>query len=190
MTELCDLGFKYKTDKSPLVAHSYTPTYYELFKDIRDKVKKVLEIGIGIPDNMIHSSGKDYIKGASLRMWRDFFPNAQIYGADIEKEAMFEDERIKTFLCDQTKEEDLKRLLEQTGTDIDIFIDDGAHYYYTQVFLARFMMQLLKQDVMYFIEDVRSSKMVMYGLRMFDCKVINNIIGGKYRDCLIQVKRK
>ena len=60
-------------------------------------------------------------------MWRDFFPNAQIYGADNDPETLFKDERIKTFLCDETRKEDLERLVQQTGCDIDLFIDDGSH---------------------------------------------------------------
>ena len=39
--------------------------------------------------------------GASLRVWRDYFPNAIIYGADIDKDILFAEERIKTFYIDQ-----------------------------------------------------------------------------------------
>jgi hypothetical protein len=188
ITELCELGFKYKTDKSPLVKHTYTPEYYELFQPIRKKVKKVLEMGIGTPVNMKHSSGSEYVVGASLRMWRDFFPNAIIYGADIEPSAMFKDKRIKTFLCDQMNKEDLINLVEKTGDDIDIFIDDGAHYIENQVFLCKTMMPLLKRGAMYFIEDVYHPRKLRYELKPYDCREINENQNGVYRDWLVQVK--
>lgn len=43
MTELCELAYKYGTDKCPQIKHFYTPYYYKLFKDRRLSVKKVLE---------------------------------------------------------------------------------------------------------------------------------------------------
>ena len=46
-----------------------------------------------------------------------------VYGADISPKALFEDERIKTYLCNEKKEEDIKELVEQTGPDIDLFVD-------------------------------------------------------------------
>jgi hypothetical protein len=38
--------------------------------------------------------------GASLYVWRDFFPNAYIFGADIDKEVLFNDKRITTGYID------------------------------------------------------------------------------------------
>ena len=35
--------------------------------------------------------------GASLRAWRDYFENALIYGADIDKNILFKENRINTF---------------------------------------------------------------------------------------------
>lgn len=190
ITELCELGFKYKTDKSPLVKHTYTPAYYKLFNPIRKKVKKVLEMGIGTPVNMKHSSGDEYVVGASLRMWRDFFPNATIYGADIDPTAMFKDKRIKTILCDQTKKEDIEKLIDKVGNDVDIFVDDGAHYIENQVFLCKTIMPLMKRGVLYFIEDVFHPRKLRYLLKPYDCRELNENQSGVYRDWMIQVKWK
>jgi len=170
ITELCKLADKYGADKCPQIAHPYTPYYYEIFKDKKDSVKKVLEIGIGTA-NYMHHHPKHYVKGASLRMWRDFFPNAQIYGADVLPEAMFEDERIKTFMCDERKKEDLEKLIKNTGSDIDIFIDDALHSRPIQVELCKTMMPLLKKDVIYIIEDVMQPGLMSRQLKEFDCFV-------------------
>ena len=139
MTLLCDLAFKYGTDKCPQIKHHYTEVYYEIFKDRRESVRKVVEIGIET--------------GASLRMWRDFFPNAMVYGADIVPESLFSEERIETFLCDQSVGEDLVRLVEKVGSDVDLFVDDGSHQPEHQVLTCLTVMPMLDDDVIYVIED-------------------------------------
>jgi hypothetical protein len=153
MTPLCKLAYKYKTDKCPRLGHTYTPFYHEIFKEKRKKVKKVLEIGIGYPKIMKHVPG--YITGASLYMWRDYFPKAQIFGADINPETMLKAERIKTFLCDSMNKKDLQKLIGQTGSDIDIFIDDGPHSPHNQAFLCQTVLPLLSKKTIYIIEDVK-----------------------------------
>src|SRR5205807_644190 len=63
------------TDKWGL--HFYTPVYHALFRRMRQKPVRLLEIGIG-------GYGFKKIGGASLAMWADYFPNGQITGFDIE----------------------------------------------------------------------------------------------------------
>src|SRR5258708_5129751 len=101
---LDDLALKYGADKSPQIKHTYTPYYYDLLKDRRLSIKKVLEIGAG--------------EGAGLRMWRDFFPNAQIYSAESEDSRIIKEDRIEVLKCDQSKLEDLEALMAKIGSDI------------------------------------------------------------------------
>jgi len=178
MTELCKLAQKYGTDKCPQIKHFYTPYYYRLLKDRRDSIKKVLELGVGWYKGIEHTKviydiilKRHYHQGASLKMWRDFFPNAQIYGADIRPETMFEDERIKTFLCDETKEEDLKKLIKQTGADIDLFVDDGSHEKEHQIFACQTLMPLFKKDIIYIIEDAKFPEEIAQALNQYDCQI-------------------
>lgn len=139
LTPLCELARKYGSDKFS-AKHSYTAWYWEQFKDRRETVRKVVEIGVG--------------EGASLRMWRDFFPNAMIYGADNDWTRIFDDERIKVVLCDQSRSSDLLHLLNTTGNDIDLFIDDGSHNPLMQTFTHMELMPLLAPGVIYVVEDV------------------------------------
>lgn len=161
LTDLCELAYKYGTDKCPQIKHTYTPFYYELFNPRRFFIKKVLEIGIGQKRVNKHF-GREYmpylLRGASLYMWREFFPNAQIFGVDINPHTLFEDERIKTYLCDERKEEDITTLIKTIGSDIDIVIDDGSHRVADQFFLAKTILPLLEKDVTYTIEDVGHSR--------------------------------
>jgi len=176
ITELCELAFKYGTDKCPQLKHSYTPYYYELLKDKRESIKKVLEFGIGYYKTMEHVAviydrglKRYYQKGASLKMWRDFFPNAQIYGADIKKETLFKDKRIKTYLCDERNKEEVEHLIKEIGSDIDLFIDDASHFWKNQAFLANTLMPILKKDVIYIIEDVGFPLHIMDALPDYKC---------------------
>ncbi len=151
-TELCRLAYWFGSDKCPQIKYHYTPYYYTLLKDRQNSIKKVLEIGVGSPELMPHCP--NYKKGASLYMWRGFFPKAQIYGADILPELVFKDERIETFQCNQSKKKDLKKLIAKIGPDIDLVIDDGSHLAKDQVFTCLTLMPMLKKDIIYVIEDV------------------------------------
>ena len=165
--------------------HPYTPFYYELLKSNRESVKKVLELGVGCKKTMRHVP--QYQMGASLYMWRDFFPNAKIFGADIFPETIIKTDRIETFLCDQSLKKDLEGLIKKTGSDIDIFIDDGSHVKEHQIFTARTLMPLLKKDVIYIIEDVEYPDIVSGALNEYDCQIPE--IPRKYIDDRIIIVR-
>ncbi len=154
--ELDDLALKYGTDKCPQIKHTYTPYYYELLKDKRESVKKVLEIGAG--------------EGASLRMWRDFFPNAMIYSADNQADRIFKEDRIEVISCDQDSKQNLVNLIARTGSDIDLVVDDGSHVPEHQVFTCLTLMPLLKKDVTYVIEDVADPS-IREQLDEYDCQI-------------------
>lgn len=138
--ELTALAIKYGSDRQPWSKHSYTPYYYSLFRSRRNSIKKVLEIGVG--------------EGRGLRMWRDFFPNAFVYGADNMQRRIFKDDRIEVIYCDQAKKDDLLNLIKKTGKDIDFVIDDGSHTPEDQIFTCKTLLPLLKRDTIYIIEDV------------------------------------
>jgi hypothetical protein len=167
-TPLCSLAFLYGSDKCPQIKHNYTPFYYEFLKD--KQIKKIFEIGVGDAEEMAWANVPNYKTGASLLMWQDFFPEAQIYGMDIKDNCVFERNRIKTFKGDQTKKEDLQNVIRQIGTDIDLAIDDGSHNPGDQVFTCRFLMSLLKKDIIYIIEDAGHSEIVEQ-LNDFDCMI-------------------
>jgi len=182
MTELCEIAFKYKTDKCPQIKHNFTEFYHEMFQDRREEVRKVVEVGIG---NM----APYFVIGASLLMWKEYFPNAQIYGADIDTATLFQAERITTLYCDQTKQEDLERLIEVTGNDIDLFIDDGLHTPDSQTFTCLTVMPLLQSHTIYVIEDVRRRD-TLRQLGEYDCHIIRRARRKYNDDCLVTVRKK
>jgi len=169
MTELCDLALKYMTDKCPTWGHSYTQWYYNEFKDRREQVRKVLEIGVGgSPDNLKHNP--NYITGASLYMWRDFFPKAQIYGIDVLPQLVFKAERIEVYLCDQRDDAGLLEVLKQTGYDLDLVIDDASHRPADQVSTALTILPLLQKGALYVIEDI-NDRSITAKFQDYDCRL-------------------
>jgi len=188
ITPLCEIAFKYGTDKCPQVNGAYyTPFYYELLKDKRETFRKILELGVGSRETL-QRVPKHYQRGASLRTWRDFFPNAQIYGVDVSPTAIFQDERIQTFLFNTKDESDMRKLINIIGSDIDLVIDDGAHREKSQLQAVRALMPLLKNDVIYIIEDVTNPESIKKELREYNCEI--GLTGPKKIANLVIVTKK
>jgi hypothetical protein len=149
---LYELAEKYHSDK--LYYHSYIKKYTELFEGMQ--VKKLLEIGIGHKDLMqpFLPEGIEYVHGSSLKMWEEYFPDAQIYGCDIRLDTMFKEGRIQTALVDQSLPEDLIRLMQWSGGDFDVVIDDGSHLGTDQENTYRTLWPFMKKGSLYVIEDI------------------------------------
>lgn len=190
MTRLCELAEKYRSDKVVSIFHDYTPFYDALLQG--REVKRVLEIGIGTPSIMSHVS--EYEAGASLRMWRDYFPDADIYGLDRELEAMIDNEpRIITMLCDQSSRDSLSetsaKLLASTGCEkFDLIVDDGSHWYEDQALTANvFVPSLLSPTGVYVIEDVLRRDDLSIRLSVpFEIKIFN--IDRIADDCIFYIE--
>jgi hypothetical protein len=161
MTELCELAFKYKVDKCPQIYHSYTPEYHKILHPLRDSVMKLVEIGIGNYPLMSQIVGKEYKHGASLFMWRDYFPHAQIIGCDILKEVQFTEERIETYIVDQSNEDSLKQFSDIIK-DFDILLDDGSHVESHMILSFKQLWGNVKRGGLYIIEDIKYNSMHIF----------------------------
>ena len=170
LSALCD---KYGSDKGslglgphpyPWPAHTFADFYENRFGHCREYVRNVFECGLGsrnpdLPNNM----GPAARSGASLRVWRDYFPNADIYGADIDPATLFQEERIRTCLLDQTSPEAIARMWASLpGVEFDLMIDDGLHSYEAGVCLFEHSHARLKTAGLYIIEDVAEHSMVHF----------------------------
>ena len=137
--ELENLAIKYGADKSSII-HGYTEPYNKLFKPIKKSVKKLLEVGV--------------LRGNSLRMWRDYFPSATIYGLDNIKSYLKDDERIKCFYADQKNSLSLADGMKNINGKLDIIIDDGSHILSDQIITLKTLIHYLKDGGYYVIEDI------------------------------------
>ena len=159
-TPLCELAEKYGTDKA---GGGYTAFYHMLLGAHRERIRSVLELGIGTTGAMQHVPG--YKPGASLRMWEEYFPNALIFGADIESGLMATREgRIITSLCDERQSGDLRRTIHLveyvSGRRPDLIVDDALHTSDAQVFSANNLAHAVSPGGFYIIEDVASPHLV------------------------------
>jgi hypothetical protein len=151
---------QYGTDKggqniNQLNLHAYTDFYFVLLNTKRFDHLRILECGIGsnnpdIPSNM-GIGGKP---GASLRMWKAFFPNAEILGCDIDKNTLFFEDRISTFIADQLDCHQFKLNLENIALDYDLIIDDGLHSFEAITSMLTAAFDFLKNSGIYVVEDL------------------------------------
>lgn len=176
--ELSKLAYKYLSDKCPQIKHPFTPYYFELLKDKRQTAKKVLEIGIGYREMALN--WRNYRTGASLLMWREFFPYALIYGIDVLPQALYNGKHITSILCDQTNTEDLYKLISTIGSDIDLIVDDGSHKTADQIFSCLTLMPIVNKNVIYIIEDVSEPEKIIASLTQYDC--VSPELNGKFKD--------
>lgn len=162
-TLLCELARKYGTDKGGHHAkygsgrcHDYTPYYYEMWKDRREEPLTILEIGAQY--------------GHSLRMWADFFPNAQVYGWDRLLEQYDwnlypPDPRVIVLFADQS---DANSMISAHGAmgwpKLDFIIDDGSHQDADQQLTMDVMIPYLAPGGVYCIEDNDTTQL---GLNVF-----------------------
>jgi hypothetical protein len=116
--------------------------------------------------------------GASLRAFRDYCPNAFIYGADIDKRILFEDERIKTFFIDQTKRSTFEDLLTKLPDNFDLMIDDGLHSPDANIASLEFGLKLVKVGGWVVIEDIASSAISFW-------HVVSNLLQDNYESHII-----
>ena len=159
--ELHNLCLKYGTDKTHSLnqfdwpSHTYSDYYSTLFEDKKNEVRKVFECGIGTSNKLIKANMGDHGEpGASLRVWKDYFPNAFIFGADIDRSVMFNENRINTYYVDQTDRDSIVKMWRDIDlSDFDVIIDDGLHEYHAGKSLFENSINFLSKNGIYIIED-------------------------------------
>jgi SAM-dependent methyltransferase len=138
-------------------SHNYTTVYSVLFADLRNRPLRVFELGLGSNNsNMPFHMGVNGKPGASLRGWREIFPNAQVFGADIDREALFQEHRIKTFYCDQLSRSAVNDLWSNLDMQVgaDIIIEDGLHTFVGNISFLEGSLEHLRPGGIYVIEDI------------------------------------
>lgn len=127
------------TDKNHEGGHSYGPFYEQLFNeyDRQDKLT-ILELGVQ--------------NGGSLRAWKEYFPNADVYGVDIAHSRLpkYELDDV-TYIVKDLRDaiKDLEHL------KFDIIIDDSDHSENTMAWIAGNYFPLLKEKGTLVFEDVQ-----------------------------------
>ena len=133
------LGKIHKTDK--IYHHGYDRFYEDFLYKYINKKFNFLEIGMHYGD--------------SMKLWKDYFKYATIFGLEIKKE--YKENRIHVVKGDQNKLEDLQKLIKITKK-CDVILDDGSHVPEHQLFSFNFLFEhCLNYGGTYIIEDIETS---------------------------------
>ena len=136
---LHDIAVKHGTDKAN---HGYCEVYERRLEDRRSEPLKVLEIGVFF--------------GASLRMWREYFPNAEIHGVDLDIKRCGDIDGVTLHKIDANDTNELVKLSEKHGP-WDLIVDDGSHMMKHQQSTFSKLWSHVKPDGFYVVEDIHTS---------------------------------
>lgn len=125
------------TDKD--TTHSYLEPYEELFAPRRQTAQRVLEVGVQ--------------NGGSVLLWRDYFPDAQVFGVD-QNPSPVGGTRIQCLQADAYTDATVDHLRELGP--FDVLIDDGSHALHHLKFFAERYTSLLAPGGVLVIEDVET----------------------------------
>ena len=135
-----------RTDKNTI--HSYLPLYQKILISKRETAKNVLEIGI--------------FRGGSIKLWNDFFINANVYGLDIMNinnvwEGIKNKERIILHTSSDAYNNDffINNFLNK-NIKCDFMLDDGPHSLESMKQFIKLYSQIMTNDGILIIEDVQS----------------------------------
>lgn len=155
-TVMCRVMSRHGSDKGQGM-HNYTTVYSAVFDELRDQPLRIFELGLGTNNPTLASSMGTFGRpGASLRGWRELFPKAAIFGADIDRDILFEEDRIRTFYCNQLDAEVIRNLWSQPALQapMDIIIDDGLHTFEGNVSFLKGSLAQIRPGGMYVVEDI------------------------------------
>jgi hypothetical protein len=183
-TSLCEIMGRNRSDKGDINIlnswHNYTTFYYSIFNELREKKLRIFELGLGtnninIPSNM----GSNGRPGASLYGWQEFFPNSEIFGADIDTGILFNNDRIKTFYCDQTNPYVIQYMWNEPNLqeNFDIIIEDGLHTFNANVCFFENSIHKLNSNGYFIIEDIVNTEEHLFINKIKEWEL-------QYKDCL------
>lgn len=161
LTRLCN---KHGSDKGTLDhspdsgwagwIHRYADLYDAQLAPIQFTATQIFEIGV--------------FRGASLKAWRDYFPNAQIHGLEngTDERSVFELEdpsgRIHIHRGDQGVRSDYAEVLQ--SAPFDLILDDGSHMMEHQQISLGYLFPYVKPGGWYVVEDVHTSFLAPFGV--------------------------
>lgn len=143
---LYDIAVKHGTDKA---IHGYCDFYHKKFESRRNEPLNFLELGV--------------FNGASLRTWREYFPNATIHGVDIKTNRCGDTTGCNLHTLDVNDKNALIKLATEHGP-FDVILDDASHTMKHQQRAFDILWSYVKPSGMYIIEDLHTSFMPKFEL--------------------------
>ena len=112
-----------------------------------------------IGDNPYHPQVSN---GGSIKLWHDFFPNANVYALDIKKpeevwDAIKNNQRIILYLgTDSYNEDFFRERFFVKDIKFDFMLDDGPHTLESMKHFIKMYSQVMTDDGILIVEDVQS----------------------------------
>ena len=151
-TPLCQLATKYMTDKSPynIMTHRHPYTMiYDMFLRPYQMMGADLHLGeVGI------------LNGASVRMWREYFPDASLSAFDIDKVALEKVSVIhgvSAYHVDAGEIGGLRQALAEAtegGKKFTVLLEDASHRLDHQLIFLREAIDFVAPGGLLIIEDI------------------------------------
>jgi len=163
-TPMC-LAMHWQGSDKSLWRHNYTTIYDALLGNSRDKPLRIFELGLGSNNlEFAFNMGADGVPGASLRGWKELFPNARIFGADIDRGALFQEDRIQTSYCDQLDKIAIRQMWSQPGfsDEMDVIIDDGLHTFEGNTVFLNESLGHLRPGGTYVVKDIATTTLTQW----------------------------
>jgi hypothetical protein len=153
------VGESFKRNKSDKAGpnHRYDLIYQPIFEELGfEQDLNILEIGLGTNNPaFVSSMGRKARPGSSLYAYKELFSNAKIYGADVDKEILFEEDRIKTSFVDQLDFSTFQTMHNNFNKpEYDILIEDGLHSITASLNTLIFGLQTVKNSGYIVLEDL------------------------------------
>ncbi len=167
--DITEIGEIFKANGSDKAGpnHRYDLVYQSIFDEFKTKQSiNILEIGLGTNNtDTVSHMGRKARPGASLYSYREFFPKANIFGADVDKRILFESERIKTAYVDQLKTETFDQMHRALGgPELDLFIEDGLHSVSASLNSLNYAISVTKKNGYIILEDLYNPQRIWQGL--------------------------
>jgi hypothetical protein len=174
-----------RTDKNTF--HSYLPLYQKLLASKKETAKNVLEVGI--------------CSGGSIKLWSDFFVNANVYGLDIMSiENVWEGIKKRGIILytssDAYNHNFFTTNFLNRNIKFDFMLDDGPHSLESMIQFIQLYSQVMTDDGILIIEDVQSWEWVdvlkrhvpehlKQFIKVYDLRPIKN----KYDDIVFSIDK-
>ena len=130
-----------KRKNEKIEAHGYAKKYENLFKSIKSKNLKILEIG-------------SFYGNASAAL-SFYFKNSLIFSADINPDMYrYKGSRLKNFFVDSSSRDSIKTNILEKNFEFDIIIEDASHRLKDQIISLFMLFPKVKKGGIFVVEEV------------------------------------
>lgn len=136
--ELSRIAYEVNCDK--VTISKFTEAYDSFFRKHRNEKFNLLEIGVW--------------NGGSMAMWEEYFPNAQIFGIDMDDRCIHSSShRVHIHIANQANKEEMEKICDYIG-ELFIVCDDGSHRADDIIISLDTIYPYLSNGGYYIIEDI------------------------------------